>query len=220
MSAEWLFLNLLLISDMANSSLMEYSIRSSIDAHYSFERIWSIFILNRMNSIAVPNNIELTIMFRLYPYSINELKWMLNEWFPPIGYFQQVRRYRETCRFWSIWRPHNSQFLCNYMGELTSFAFYGQNGSVNMWSNRLFLNANIFPVLKKLFLFKSNSWIASCPYFQWEKIDKLFKTGNFNLVRPTPVLQLVPLENTRLLTYSRRRENSKLLAFISFGENG
>jgi hypothetical protein len=115
-----------------------------------------------------------------------------------IGYFQQVRRHWEIYRFWNIWRPHKSQFLCNYTGQLTSIAFYGQNESVNKLSNRLFLNVKIFPVLKKLFLLKSNGWIASCPYFQWEKIDKLFKNENFNLVRPTPVLQLVPLENTQL----------------------
>jgi hypothetical protein len=118
-----------------------------------------------------------------------------------IGYFQQVRRYRETYRFWNIWRPHKSQFLCNYTGQLTSIAFYGQNGSVqNKLSNHLFLNVNLFPVLKKLFLLKSNGSIASCPYFQWEKIDKLFKNENFNLAMPTPVLQLVPLENTQCST--------------------
>jgi hypothetical protein len=115
----------------------------------------------------------------------------------PIGYFQQGRRYRETYRFWNIWRPQKSQFLCNYTRELTSMAFYGQNGSVNKLSNRLFLNINLFPVLKKLFFLKSKGWIASCPYFQWDKINKLFKNENFNLVRPTPVLQLVPLENTQ-----------------------
>jgi hypothetical protein len=76
--------------------------------------------------------------------------------------------------------------------------FYRQNGFVNKLSNRLFLFVNFFPVLKKSFLLKSNGWIASCPYFRWEKIDKLFKNKNFNLMRPTPVLQLVPLENTQL----------------------
>jgi hypothetical protein len=115
-----------------------------------------------------------------------------------IGYFQQVRRQRETNRFWNIRRPHKSQFLCNYTGQLTSIAFYGKNGyEQNKLSNRLFLNVNFFPVLKQLFLLKSNGWIASCPYFQWEKIDKLFINENFNLVRPTPVFQVVPLENTQ-----------------------
>jgi hypothetical protein len=46
---------------------------------------------------------------------------------------------------------------------------------------------------------KSNGWFASRPYFQWEKIDELFENKNVNLIRPTPVLQLVPLENTQLL---------------------
>jgi hypothetical protein len=45
-------------------------------------------------------------------------------------------------------------------GQLTSIAFYGQNRSVqNKLSNRLFMNWNFFPVLRKLFLLKSNGWI-------------------------------------------------------------
>jgi hypothetical protein len=37
-----------------------------------------------------------------------------------------------------------------------------------------------------------------------KKLIKLFKNENFNLVRPTPVLQLVPLENTQLTIFGMR----------------
>jgi hypothetical protein len=40
-----------------------------------------------------------------------------------IGYFRLVRRHRETCRFWNIWRPLKSQFLCNYTGCLGCFSY-------------------------------------------------------------------------------------------------
>jgi hypothetical protein len=87
-------------------------------------------------------------------------------------------------------------FPCKLMGNNFELVLR-RNGSMNELSNRLILNKNLFPVPKMPLLSKSNGRIASCPYLQWEKIDKLFKNENFNLVRPTPVLQFVPIENSQ-----------------------